>query len=65
MAVTITEETLKNICKIGQGENCCRYLLCGQNGFECGKHTNLKTTLDNRVNSNLMVAKGDNCEGLK
>lgn len=33
MANNIPDETLKNVCKIGQGINCCRYILCGQNGF--------------------------------
>lgn len=65
MSVSIDKDTLKNICKIGQNEKCCRYLLCGSNGFECGKHSELKEALDNRVNLNLMVAKGDNCKGLK
>ena len=30
MAKNISNETLKNVCKIGQGTNCCRYILCGQ-----------------------------------
>lgn len=61
----ISDERLKNICKIGQGNECCRYILGGNNGFECGKHSKLKKEIDDRVNSNFMIAKGDNCEGLK
>lgn len=30
---------VKDICKIGQGHDCCRYLLMGPKGFECGKVT--------------------------
>lgn len=63
MAKNISNETLKNVCKIGQGANCCRYILCGQNGFECGKLTKLKESIDKRVN--IMAAKGDNCKGLE
>ena len=60
----ISTETLKNVCKIGQGEKCCRYILCSPNGFECGKLSNQKEILDNHVELNLMTAKGDNCKGL-
>lgn len=63
MANNIPDETLKNVCKIGQGINCCRYILCRQNGFECGKLTKLKEIIDKRVS--IMVAKGDNCKGLE
>ena len=63
MANNISEETLINVCKIGQGKDCCRYILSDINGFECGKHTDFKELIDNRINN--MVAKGDNCEGLK
>jgi len=30
---------IKNVCKIGQGHDCCRYLLAGKDGFECAKMT--------------------------
>lgn len=63
MGYDIPDDTLKNICKIGQGKDCCRYILCDPNGFSCGKHTALKETINENVNK--MTAKGDNCEGLK
>lgn len=63
MANNIPDETLKNVCKITQGANCCRYILCGQNGFECGKLTKLKESIDKCVN--IMITKGDNCKGLE
>ena len=55
---------IKQVCKIGQGNECCRYVTVGGNGFECVKHTSLKNYLDNRVKEKSMVAQGDNCEGL-
>jgi len=51
----ITEEHLKKICRIGQGNKCCRYITVGPKGFACVKHT--------RVRNNDMVAQGDNCDG--
>ena len=59
---SIPSEMLKNTCKIGQGEACCRYITCSQNGFECEKKSALKGVIDSRVL--YMTAKGDNCEGL-
>lgn len=58
----IPSETLKNVCKIGQGKDCCRYILFTSSGFECGKSTSLKETIDEGVDK--MIAKGDNCKGL-
>ena len=54
---------LKEACKIGQGNACCRYLTVGPDGFECAKNTSLKCLLDRRVQKNLIVAQGDNCDG--
>ncbi len=56
-------EHVKNVCKIGQGNACCRYLMVGAGGFECAKRTSLQVTLDMRVYNDTMVAQGDNCEG--
>jgi hypothetical protein len=56
-------EHIKNVCKIGQRHDCCRYLAVGAEGFECLKGTSLQVTLDTRVYNNTMVAQGDNCEG--
>lgn len=54
---------VKNICKIGQGADCCRYLMMGGDGFECAKDTELATTLDMRASAGSMTARADNCEG--
>lgn len=56
-------EHIKEVCKIGQGHQCCRYLVMGGKGFECAKHTELKMLLDTRVATETITARGDNCEG--
>ena len=54
---------VKNVCKIGQGHDCCRYMVISASGFECVKNTDLKAYLDARVLMETMVARGDNCLG--
>jgi len=56
-------EHVKNVCKIGQGNECCRYLVIGGSGFECVKNTEMKKYLDSRVAMETIVARGDNCDG--
>ena len=57
------KDHVKNVCKMGQRNECCRYLTIGSGGFECAKHTSLKSVLDIRVATETIVARGDNCEG--
>lgn len=59
----ISPNHLTEVCRIGQGNACCRYLTVGPKGFECAKNTNLKSLFDSRVAENTMVAQGDNCDG--
>ena len=54
------DKKLKEICKIGQGEECCRYLVLGPQGFECGKFQGYKNLIDERVKTGSFNAKGDN-----
>lgn len=54
---------IKNVCKIGQGDSCCRYLIITPTGFECLKLSDMKDYIDSRVAMETMVAKSDNCEG--
>ncbi len=54
---------IEDVCKIGKGNECCRYLVIGTKGFECMKHTSMKQLLDKRVEDKMMTARGDNCEG--
>jgi hypothetical protein len=61
--IKFTDEYRNEVCKIGQGHDCCRFLTMGRD-FECAKHTSLRTLLDNRVAERSMTARGDNCEGV-
>lgn len=57
--------TVRDVCKIGKGKECCRYLIGSAHGFECAKYSKeLKLVLDARVRDNKMVAQGDNCSGV-
>lgn len=54
---------VKDTCKIGQGHDCCRYLLMGAKGFECAKLSKTGALLDSRVADKSMNARGNNCDG--
>lgn len=59
---SISREHYTDVCKIGQGRECCRYVVGGPGGLECGKLTpSLKAAIDQRAES--MVAQSDNCPG--
>ena len=54
---------VEEVCKIGCGALCCRYLMMGPTGFECGKlNSAIRNTIDAQVDD--MTAKGDNCGGV-
>ena len=57
------DEYAKEICKIGQGEECCAFLLMGAKGFECAKGTFTQNAINLRLAEGTMNAKGDNCPG--
>ena len=57
-------EHVENVCQLGKGGKTCRYLIMGASGWECAKHTPLAVLLDARVESESMVARGNNCEGV-
>lgn len=59
-----SEERVKEVCKPGNGDKTCRYLTMGTRGWSCAKASSLKKTLDEKVVTNQMHAKGDNCDGL-
>lgn len=63
--MTLDFDQVKDVCKIGQGAECCRYLVTGANGFECAKLTSLRLTIDNRVEQGTFTARGDNCPGVE
>lgn len=57
-------EYIKTVCKIGQGAECCKYLVCGANGFECMKFDpENKKVIDINWAKTAHVSQGDNCEG--
>ncbi len=52
------------ICKMGQGGACCKYLVVGSKGFECMKTDPLtKKVVDVNWATTAHVSQGDNCEG--
>lgn len=60
----ITEEHLREVCALGQGEATCSYLMHGPDGWECAKiMPGYKAHIDRRRAENSMRAKGDNCPG--
>ncbi len=36
--IKISDSDVKEVCRIGQGEKCCAYLVVGGKGFECVKN---------------------------
>lgn len=33
--VKLSPDEAKSICKLGEGKECCAFLVCGGDGFEC------------------------------
>jgi hypothetical protein len=62
---TIDKERLREICKLGQGADCCRYITAGPDGIRCQKFTSVGRYIDARVLEGTFVARGDNCPGLE
>jgi len=61
----LTEDHIKEVCKRGQGEDCCRYLTMSPE-FSCVRingDMGIAHTLDDRVRENNISAKAINCGG--
>ncbi len=57
-------QIIEHTCKIGQGADCCKYLVIGGDGWECCKVTpENKALIDRNWETTEHVAQGDNCEG--
>jgi hypothetical protein len=56
-------EYVEEICKIGQGHDCCRYLTMAKGGWSCEKYGTLKKLIDYKVITGQFTARGDNCQG--
>lgn len=55
---------LNAVCRVGQGADCCRYLIGDSAGLHCAKHVpELASLLDERVRLETIYARGDNCPG--
>lgn len=62
----MTDTRLKLVCKLGQREQCCRYLGYSTEGWMCFRIIPaLKQMVDERSKEQTMKAKGDGdgCEG--
>jgi len=57
-------DTLKSICRIGQGQDACRYIMRTQDGYSCVKNSIIQVTIDDAVAKDGMIARGNNCSGL-
>ena len=57
----LSGDEAKDICKLGQGEKSCAYLVCGGDGFQCVKDGQYPgfTIIGERLKSGEMVAKGE------
>ena len=56
----MNEAKAMDVCKVGQGHACCKYLSIGMDGWFCLKLTHMKAEIDERTDMN---AQGDNCDG--
>jgi hypothetical protein len=55
---------VEEVCKIGQGAECCRYLVGSAEGMHCAKLApGLAEQIDRRHAVGAMIARGDNCPG--
>ena len=55
-----------NVCKKGQGKECCAYLVFEakeNGGFRCSKESSMASHINQRLAENSMRSKGDNCSG--
>lgn len=56
---------IKDVCKIGQGALCCKYLVMAPAGFECSKVIpGQKEMIDIQWALHDHVSQGDNCDGV-
>lgn len=66
MGVVSPHRWVRDVCKVGRGHACCRYLVGTPTGVECAKFIpQLREVLDSRVLNKTIVARGDNCPGFK
>lgn len=52
-----------DVCLIGKGARCCRYLTATGDGWSCEKRSPQKAYFDRRAAEGKMHARADNCPG--
>lgn len=57
------DQWAKDVCKIGQGAACCRFLCMAPTGFSCEKEGQHSALLTRRAATGQMTAISDNCDG--
>lgn len=61
--MTIPDDHVYNVCKIGQGADCCAYLTMSGD-FECAKtNPTIRGVIESRLAAGELTARGDNCRG--
>ena len=68
--IFLAKEEAMELCKMGQGADCCVWLAVGPKGFECLYHnrrgiTLTGETLEGRWQAGKTVAKRDGCDKVK
>ena len=64
MTATISDEHVEAVCKIGQREATCAYLLMSPGeGFICAKGSSVEATIRAKLAAGTIGAQGDNCPG--
>lgn len=57
------DQWVKDVCRIGQGATCCRFLTMSPEGWSCEKHGEHSALLTHRAACGQMTAIADNCAG--
>ncbi len=58
--VCLEADESKDICRLGQGEGCCAFLVVGEKGFECIRMDYPgNTMIFDRLKAGTMNAKGE------
>jgi len=58
--VKLSTEEARDICRLGQGEKCCAFLVMSSTGFECIRLSYPSSgTIFDRLDKGTMTAKGE------
>ncbi len=59
----LSEERVDAVCRVGQDEATCAFLMFSSGGYECAKGSALENTLRQIQEAGSMQSQGDNCSG--